>query len=630
MLEFMRKSANTIFIKLFLGLLILSFAAWGIGDIFRGRASNVVVATVGDSEIPIEAFRAEFASELNRMSQIFGQTVSREQGLAMGLGNIIASRLAQQELIHEGARDLGLMITDAMVVEEIKKSDEFKNDAGRFDRNIYLNTLSRAGLTENRYVSLVRFNALRQQYLIPLATGVEAPKAMVDMLYAHAQEKRSVELVRINHAAIQNVPSPSDDELAAFHKENSANFMAPEYRDITAVVLQAEKIAQNIEISEDELQAAYDERASEYMTPEKRRLRQILVNDEATAKKAHEMLTSGKSLEEVAVTVGANAAMIDIGEFTSADAANLSADISTAVFALPLGGYSEPLHSPLGWHVFTVTNKTPGEVKTLDQVRDELTKAVKMDRAVNALYDLSNELDDMIGGGKTFEEAAAALNVEAVSLSAVDTNGLTPQGVPAKAPYLDSLVKKAFELSEGQDSQMSEAGNGKAFFVVRVNGVTPPALRPLDTVKTEVAQAWDRQKRSEMAAEIVKTVEARLKAGEDAKAVAQSLGFTASTTQPFTRDGKGLQQNALPADVLPTIFGLNVNEVASAEGTGAHTVARLTNISKAEIDANSPAYKAVQSDTLTAVQNDLMTQMSIALETVHGVTLNPAAIQNAF
>ena len=630
MLEFMRKSANTIFIKAFLGLLILSFAAWGIGDIFRGRAATVTVATVGEQDITVEQYRAEFSRELQRMSQIFGQEITQQQGLAMGLSNLVASRMVQSALINAGAADLGLLASDKVIVEEIKRNPEFFNDAGRFDRNIYINTLMRSGFTEDRYVAQVRTNMARQQYLNPIRSGATPPKALIDALYAHAAEQRSADVVRIAHGALQNVPAPSDAELASYHADNAANFMAPEYRKLTAVVLKAADLAKGITLSEEDVQAAYDEREAEYVTPEKRTLRQILVKDEAAANKAKALLDGGKALKDVAVEVGANPAMTDIGEFTSADASNLSADIGTAVFALAQGGRTQPLKSPLGWHVIEVAAIIPSTAKPLADVRADLEQAVKMERALDGLYAQSNQLEDLLGGGQTFEEAAASLGLQTTVITAIDANGFGPDGKPVETPYATDLVRKGFELENEQDSTLTEAADAQAFFVVRVDAITAPALRPLDTVKKDVTAAWDAAKRAELAAELANTVKTRLEGGETATAIAADLKLMASTTKPFTRDGKGLEQNSLPATVIEGLFALKTGGVTSAAGTGAHTVARLATVTPAQADEGSAIYRAVVQKAQTDMQQDLLAQISSALEGIHGVSLNTQAFNDAF
>lgn len=629
MLEFLRKSVKSIFVKAFLGLLILSFAAWGIGDIFRGRAASESLATVGQTEIPIEAFRAEFRRELDRMSQLFGQDITQQQALAMGLGNMLASRLVQSQLINEGARDIGLFVPDTVVVDEIRRTPNFFNDTGLFDRNVYINTLTRSGYTEDRYVAEVRTNMARQQYLSPISQGALAPKGLVDALYAHAKELRSADVVRIAYAGLKNVPAPTQAELAQYHQDNAANFMAPEYRSLTAVVLRADAIAETVTVSEADVQAAYDEREAEYLTPETRKLRQILVQDEAAALNAKSLLDSGRSLDDVAREVGANPAMVDIGDFTSATAANLSADISTAVFALAKGAHTQPLQSPLGWHVIQVSDITPVVVKPLADVRTELTQAVKLDRAYDSLFDLSNRMEDLLGGGMTFEEAARELGIELTVLPAVDAQALTPGGQPALAPHAADIVREGFQLGDGQDSTLVEAEDGTAFFVVRVDGVTPPALRPLDTVMQELTQAWDRDKRAQMAAELANTVKSRLEAGEAANAVAASLDLTAAATQLFTRDGDGLAQISLPANVITDLFALRQGQVISSPGTGAHTVAKLTEIATVLPDPGNPVYAQVAEQTAETMQNDLLAQLSAALEGTYGVSLNRNAMAQA-
>jgi len=230
----------------------------------------------------------------------------------------------------------------------------------------------------------------------------------------------------------------------------------------------------------------------------------------------------------------------------------------------------------------------------------------------------------------TFEEAATALGVTATHIAAVDAQGFGEDGKAVEAPYLTDVVKQAFQLNEGQDSQMSETDDGNAFVVVRVDAVKAPALRPLDSVKKAVAQAWDAKKRADVAAELAKAAQDRLQAGEDANTVAQSIGFKATVTKPFTRDGKGLEQNALPANVIESLFSLKTGEATSAEGTGAHTVARLSAVTPATPDDGSTIYRAVRDKSLTDMQTDLLSQLSSALEGTYGVTINQKALNDAY
>ena len=474
-----------------------------------------------------------------------------------------------------------------------------------------------------------RSGLVREQYLSPIANGTVAPAPMVDVLYKRLAETRVLDAVRIQHVQVGGVAEPTDAELAAFHEENASRFMAPEYRQLTAVVLSAQDVMQTIAVSDAELQDAYESRAAEFTTPERRVLKQVLVKSEDAAQRAADLLDQGKTLAETAAEVGASAAMANLGEFTRAEAAALSAEIADAAFATAPGGHSQPVKSPLGWHVLIVEDVKAGSAKTLDEVRDLLAADLRQERALDALFGLSNELDDLLAGGAQLEEAAQQLNVKVQRLAAVDAQGNTPAGTPAQAPYAADIVAKGFATEEGRDSLMTETEDGQGFFVVRVDAVTPPALKPLDQVREQAQAIWMQQRRAEKAAELAAEAERRLAAGEDAAAVAQAVGGAAFTTEPFNRLGEGLEQGALPATMIQKVFALEVGQAVQAQGTDAHTVARLAAIDAADLDRGGQLYQALANQARSQMQGDLLQQLSAALQINHPVKVNQAALADA-
>lgn len=628
MLDTLRRSANSLVMKILLAVLVVSFAAWGIGDVFRAGSGSSALVTVGNADITVPQFRAEMARELDRVSQALGQQVSREQAVAMGVDQMLLQRMINSQVLLEGAKDLGLMASDAVVRGEIEKNEEFFNEAGQFDRRVYADMLSQAGMNEDMYVARVRNSIVRMQYLSPISTGVAAPKVLVNTLYKRFAEKRVLDVVRITHGKINNVPAPTAEQLTQYHAANAERFMAPEYRALTALILSADALSASVEVTPEQLASAYDERAAEFTTPEVRSLSQVLVKDEAAAKLAAELLAAGKPIAQVANEVGANAARIKLGDFTRDEAAALSVEIADAAFGAAQDGHSAPIKSPLGWHVFVVDAITPGVVRSLDEVKDELTQLIRNERTLNVLFETSNQLEDQLGGGQTLEEAATGLGLHLVKIAAVDANGFTPDGAPVDTPYVGAILPAAFDLSEGADSAMIETEDNKAFFVVRADSITPPVLRPLDTVKQQATAAWMQEQRAAKAETVAASVKARLQAGEDAGIVARALGFDAFTTEPFNRAGQGLENGALPATLMNDAFTLNVGEVISALGTDAHTVARVKSVTQAEVDAANSIYDAIQGRALQDMQTDLASQLAAALQETYPVRINNAALQD--
>src|SRR5262245_14900243 len=77
-----------------LGALALSFAIWGIGDIFRGFGRSWL-AQVGRTEIGIEQFRTIYNDKLQQAGRQFGRPLTADQARAIGfdrqvLGQLIA------------------------------------------------------------------------------------------------------------------------------------------------------------------------------------------------------------------------------------------------------------------------------------------------------------------------------------------------------------------------------------------------------------------------------------------------------------------------------------------------------------------------------------------------------------
>src|SRR5437016_4462644 len=88
MLRGMRQASTNwlgrIVLAVVMGLITISFAIWGIGDIFRGFGRSTF-AKIGGTEISIEVFRDLYRDQLQQLSRRLGRQLTLEQARAMGL-----------------------------------------------------------------------------------------------------------------------------------------------------------------------------------------------------------------------------------------------------------------------------------------------------------------------------------------------------------------------------------------------------------------------------------------------------------------------------------------------------------------------------------------------------------------
>src|SRR3954466_1727047 len=145
-----------------MGLLIISFAIWGIGDIFRGFGRSTVVK-IGHTEITIEQFRQMYNDRLQQVSRQFGRVLTPDQIRQLGLDRQVATQIITEIALDERARSLRLGMSDADVVARVTADPNFQTPDGKFDRTRFEAILRQAGFTESRYISEMRRETLRRQ-----------------------------------------------------------------------------------------------------------------------------------------------------------------------------------------------------------------------------------------------------------------------------------------------------------------------------------------------------------------------------------------------------------------------------------------------------------------------------------
>jgi peptidyl-prolyl cis-trans isomerase D len=624
MLEAIRKRSASLLVKLLFGLLVLSFGLWGIADVFSPGQGDNWAAEVGDIRIPAATVRNEYQRELRRLNAAFGN-IEAEQARALGLPSRVLNQLVDRTLLDLGAADLGISVSDTLIRQAIRDDQTFRNQLGNFDAELFRQILSINGLTENEYVARIRGEIARNQLIGSVAAGAAVPHSMVDAIYRYRGERRVAEILRVEDAAMDDIAEPDEAALRQFYQDNATLFTAPEYRAVTAVILLTRNLAKEIAISDHELEAAFEERIDEFSQPERRTLRQMVFSDENAAINAYDRLAGGADFATVAKEeAGLEPDTLEVGTVTRD---RLPAELADAAFILAENAVSEPVQSPLGWHLIEVTAIEPARRPALNEVRDDLVTEIANEQALDALFDLTTRLEDALGSGATLEEAATELDLELRSIAAIDPQGLNPEGLPIVDLPL-GLLDSVFATDEKSESPLTEAGD-EGYFVLRVGAVTPPTLKPLDTVRNDVVKAWKAERRSEFAKEIADSLASRLKGGNDPATVAAEKGAVFLTSTPFSRSGEGFP-DTLPKALIAAVFRTHPGDAVVVRGDKASYVARTKAVVAADPGADQARLTELRGELARAQGVDLLSQLTQALRRQHPVRVNNRLLEDLF
>jgi peptidyl-prolyl cis-trans isomerase D len=351
------------------GFLVISFAIWGIGDIFRGFGRSTV-AKIGRTEITIEQFRLQYNDKLQQYARQFGRPISSDQARAMGLDSLVIAQLIADIVLDERARALGLNLSDAEVAKQITTDPTFQGPNGQFDRFRFEAMIRNAGFTEARFIAEQRRRLVRRELGGTIATGLSAPKALIDAANRFQNEQRSIEYVLLDRAQAGEIPPPDEAALAKYYEERKVLFRAPEYRKLVIVSLIPSEQAKWIEIPEADLKRAYEDRRARYVTPERRHVEQIDFPTAEAANAAAERIAKGATFVEIAKELGKTEKDIDLGLVTKAGMIDRA--VADAAFALKEGEVSVPVQGRFGTVLVQVLKIEPEQVRPFEAVAGEL------------------------------------------------------------------------------------------------------------------------------------------------------------------------------------------------------------------------------------------------------------------
>ena len=98
MLSTIRDKATGWIAGVIVGLLIISFAFWGV-SFYSGQSAGINVALVNDTEISFQSFQRSFAQLRKQMQSVLGDSLSLEEESL--IKNQTVEKLIESELINQ-------------------------------------------------------------------------------------------------------------------------------------------------------------------------------------------------------------------------------------------------------------------------------------------------------------------------------------------------------------------------------------------------------------------------------------------------------------------------------------------------------------------------------------------------
>jgi peptidyl-prolyl cis-trans isomerase D len=632
MISAFRRLLETWVARAFFLIMVLAFMSWGIGDVVRIiGAAPTWVAKVGDQTIEGAQLQEAYQRDMSQVTRNLPPGQEPTQDMRLGVAREALQRLITQAALNQELQRMRIVTPDPAVRQMVLAMPAFRGPDGKFDRQTFEAVLRNNGLTEPRFLDMMRGELAQRQLLGAVGAGAATPEALLRLLFQSRFEKRAADVVEFPLAAAPEPAAPTEAQLQRWYDNHPDLYSAPEYRRIKAIVLSPQTLAKDIPISDADLEAAYEQRRAQYVKPEQRSAEVISVADEAKAKALAESWQGGAdwaAMQKAAQEAGGSAIALD----DATERQFPDADLARAVFAAAPDAVTGPLKGGQTWHIVKVTKVTPGSEQSFEAMKDALRNDVLAAKAADLMYDRANKVDNVLGSGAGLDQMPSDLGLVGVA-GTLDAQGNTADGTPAPIPgpaeLKTALIKAAFEMQKGDPPQLVEvqtpSTGGSAYYALSVEDVTPPAVKPLDAVKDQVVADWTRDAQQHEQDQAAAKVLAAVKGGQSLADAAAVAGVTVRRTPLITAGGSA---EGMPPQLEQPLFTLKQGEPTMVETRDGFIVAVPAEIVEADPKADPAGYAEVRQAVAQSIGSDLAAVFADALRARAQPRINQTALDN--
>ena len=588
--------------------ILMTFVIIGLGGFgaVNFSSSNNTVASVGQTEISNTEYARALSNELRRFSSQLGQEITFEQAQAFGITGNVLSQLITAKSLEDEAKRIGISVNDEIIVTSLSETSAFQGLDGKFDKETYTFVLENAGMTPSMYEEISRAETSRMILQSGITKGVTVPGDYLKIMAKYMLQTRNFELVSLSWEALNKPdPEPTEEELTAYHLDKSDQYMRPETKMISYVLLTPIMLSQKIEIGESNLEEAYEKRISEFNEKEKRRSEKLVF---FTLEEAEDALNSinnqDTSFESLVSARGLTLNEIDIGFLTKSEfkaAAN-------GIFEANLNEVVGPFETDLGPSLFRLVEIKDAKTSTLNSVKAKLVEELALSEATSEIAKLSEEFDDLLASGATLEELANETPLELYEIA------YSPQMEDNEVTKFDGFRAEATAISATDFPKIITLADGSVA-ALRLDQTLEPALKPLDEVYQTVSDDWISDKRNE----VLKN-EAQLYISNGDIASMESTQFEEIARDSFS--------DKTPPAILATVFEMSKDEYRIEKLNDTYAIIHLLEIKDgvAEKPEEVEILETLKTQIKSTLSQDLFRIMISDIQKSRGIVVDESAI----
>lgn len=479
MLGFIRKHSGSIWVKVGLCVVASTFLFFfGMSDVINKITGKDYIIKVGKVKIGPNLFKFEIQKRAENLKKI---GVNDEEQLI----NIVIHQIISEEIMRQMSDKFGLLISDDAVKMYMYGVPMFRDKNGMFNKAAVRNMMMNMHMREADFIEYMRQDLRNKLLMLPLSmcqSNLLATNYIVTSL-----ENRDIRYVHIPYNRFAIDVQHTDDDLEECYKANVSEFMLPETRDFTVLLIKEQDILRDITISDDDVMSEYKARSeTDDFETVKDEIHASLVNSELEdridklVRLIEDDFTAGLSCSEIAEKYKLQKS--DFKKITqdyqspanSTTSLPFMDDVMKAAFALELNQESSFVEATdrnnqkVRWLVHN-DSITPAHPKELSEVKDKVIKIWQTEKQKEAAKAFAQGCVDTINTGVTIDYV-----VEKHGYTTKEINGVSRFDKPSDKKFekykfiSDELISSVFTVANLHASMSEDKEGYTVFEVIKV------------------------------------------------------------------------------------------------------------------------------------------------------------------